>query len=197
MKIRFRVTGRFCREFTGHRWRGALKFTLICAWINKGEAGDLRRYRALWRHYSGPLQTLSVHFNIFHNSSGNLFKATPLHIIIRYRTVKPISAWKRSTSYSWINAIYLTQRWQWHRLLYTSFDVYFDLRLKKQGWGWWLETLSRSLWRHCSGPLQMLSVHFSIFHNSSGNLFKATPLHIIIRYRTVQPISACIKIYFI
>ena len=33
-----------------------------------------------------------------------------------------------------------------------SFDVYFDLRpnerLSKQSWGWWFETLSRSLWRH-------------------------------------------------
>ena len=33
-----------------------------------------------------------------------------------------------------------------------SFDVYFDLRTKerlsKQWWGWWFETLSRSLWRH-------------------------------------------------
>ena len=33
-----------------------------------------------------------------------------------------------------------------------SFDVYFDLRLNKplskQPWGWWFETLSRSLWRH-------------------------------------------------
>ena len=34
------------------RWRGALMFSLICVWINgwvnNGEAGDLRRYRA---HY--------------------------------------------------------------------------------------------------------------------------------------------------
>ena len=34
------------------QWRGAFMFSLICAWINgwvnKGEAGDLRRYRA---HY--------------------------------------------------------------------------------------------------------------------------------------------------
>ena len=33
-----------------------------------------------------------------------------------------------------------------------SFDVFFDLRLNKgyskQSWGWWFETLSRSLWRH-------------------------------------------------
>ena len=34
-----------------------------------------------------------------------------------------------------------------------SFDVFFDLspnkRLSKQSWGWWLETPSLSLWRHC------------------------------------------------
>ena len=55
----FRITGHLCGEFTGHRWiphtgqwRGALMFSLICVWINgwvnNGEAGDLRRYRA---HY--------------------------------------------------------------------------------------------------------------------------------------------------
>ena len=35
-----------------------------------------------------------------------------------------------------------------------SFDVFFDLRLNKQlskqSWGWWFETPSRSLWRHCN-----------------------------------------------
>ena len=35
-----------------------------------------------------------------------------------------------------------------------SFDVLFDLRpnerLSKQPWGWWFETLSCSLWRHCN-----------------------------------------------
>ena len=39
-----------------------------------------------------------------------------------------------------------------------SFDVFFDLRLNKQlskqPWGWWFETPSWSLWRHCNvdGP---------------------------------------------
>ena len=28
------------------QWRGALMFSLICFWINNGEAGDLRRHRA-------------------------------------------------------------------------------------------------------------------------------------------------------
>ena len=35
-----------------------------------------------------------------------------------------------------------------------SFDVFFDLhlniRLSKQSWGWWFETPSCSLWRHCN-----------------------------------------------
>ena len=35
-----------------------------------------------------------------------------------------------------------------------SFDVFFDLRLNKelskQWWGWWFETLSCALWRHCN-----------------------------------------------
>ena len=37
-----------------------------------------------------------------------------------------------------------------------SFDLFFDLRLNtrlsKQSWGWWFETLSRPLWRHCNDP---------------------------------------------
>ena len=35
-----------------------------------------------------------------------------------------------------------------------SFDVFFDMclnkRLSKQWWGWWFETPSRLLWRHCN-----------------------------------------------
>ena len=35
-----------------------------------------------------------------------------------------------------------------------SLDVFFDLRLNKrlskQSWGWWFETLSLPLWRHCN-----------------------------------------------
>ena len=42
-----------------------------------------------------------------------------------------------------------------------SFDVFFDLllnkRLSKQSWGWWFETLSRPLWRHCNASFSDLS----------------------------------------
>ena len=65
----FRVTGPLCGEFTGHRWIPSTKasdaelwfFSLICVWINgwvnNGEAGDLRRYRA---HYD-----VTVMFSLF------------------------------------------------------------------------------------------------------------------------------------
>ena len=49
----FRITGHLCGN-SAHKdqWRGALMFSLICVWINgwvnKREAGGLRRYRA---HY--------------------------------------------------------------------------------------------------------------------------------------------------
>ena len=45
----FRVTGHLCHK---GQWRGALMFSLICAWINgwvnNGETGNLKRHRA---HY--------------------------------------------------------------------------------------------------------------------------------------------------
>ena len=43
------------------QWRGALMYCLVCAWINgwvnNGEAGDLRRYRA---HYDVTLMKMGV-----------------------------------------------------------------------------------------------------------------------------------------
>ena len=32
--------------------------------------------------------------------------------------------------------------------LWCFFDLRLNKRLSKQSWGWWFETLSRSLWRH-------------------------------------------------
>ena len=44
-----------------------------------------------------------------------------------------------------------------------SFGVFFDLRLNKrlskQSWGWWFETLSRSLWRHCNAAADTWTSH--------------------------------------
>ena len=43
-----------------------------------------------------------------------------------------------------------------------SFDVFFVLslnkRLSKQLWGWWFETLSSSLWRHCNVEWKLAAI---------------------------------------
>ena len=48
----------------------------------------------------------------------------------------------------------VTGKFSAQRPVTRSFDVLFDLRLNnrlsKQSWGWWFETQSRPLWRHCS-----------------------------------------------
>ena len=44
-----------------------------------------------------------------------------------------------------------------------SLDVFFDLclnkQLRKQPWGWWFETLSCPLWRHCNGRCECLAYY--------------------------------------
>ena len=51
-----------------------------------------------------------------------------------------------------------------------SFDVLFDLslnkRLSKQSWGWWFETQSCPLWRHCN-----VAMLFAIIPNMKNRRF--------------------------
>ena len=51
-----------------------------------------------------------------------------------------------------------------------SFDVFYDLRLdkrfRKQSWGWWFETPSRLLWRHCN-----VIAHNTTLQNTSFRAF--------------------------
>ena len=66
----FRVTDHLCGDVPGQRqiphtkgqWRGALMFSLICAWIsgwvNNHEAGNLRCHRA---HYGVTVTVISIH----------------------------------------------------------------------------------------------------------------------------------------
>ena len=39
---------------------------------------------------------------------------------------------------------------QWSRTLMSSLICALNKLLSKQSWGWWFETPSRSLWRHCN-----------------------------------------------
>ena len=54
-----------------------------------------------------------------------------------------------------------------------SFDVFFDLhpnkRFSKQSWGWWFETSSPSLWRHCNGLVWWGDVMFSLASSQTNS----------------------------
>ena len=61
----------------------------------------------------------------------------------------------------------VTVMWMWipaKRPVTRSFDVFFDLRLSKrlnkQSSGWWFETLSCPLWRHCNVEDPVIRKHW-------------------------------------
>ena len=62
--------------------------------------------------------------------------------------------WKHFPRYwTFVREFTVTSEFPSQRPVTRSFDVSFDLclnkLLSKQSWGWWFETSSRSLWRHC------------------------------------------------
>ena len=56
-----------------------------------------------------------------------------------------------------------------------SFDAFFDVRLSKQPWGWWFDTPSCPLWRHCNGSCIIKPVIPVMINENKCNLF----LHIL------------------
>ena len=88
-------------------------------------------------------------------------------LIYQYRTIRPFTdiAWWRHQMET-ISALLATcagnspvpGEFPAQRPVTQSFGVIFDLRLNtrlsKQPWGWWFETLSRPLWRHCNGKIE-------------------------------------------
>ena len=69
------------------------------------------------------------------------------------------------------------------------FDVFFHLclnqRLSKQSWGWWFETPSRSLWRHCNDLLW----YFCYAYIFRTNWIKLDDLGIFIKVDSVAKYS--------
>ena len=54
-----------------------------------------------------------------------------------------------------------------------SLDVFSDLRLNKrlskQSWGWWFETLSSSLWRHCNVIARLKAILYNSHQREDCN----------------------------
>ena len=71
-------------------------------------------------------------------------------VSLGYGQLSPKSWWRHQMEiFSALLALCAAQR-----PVTRSFDVFFDLRLNKrlskQSWGWWFETPSSPLWRHCN-----------------------------------------------
>ena len=78
--------------------------------------------------------------------------SVPLGKWYRTYSLDDVIKWKHFPRYwPFVRGIH---RWIPHTKASESFDVFFDMRpnnrLSKQPWGWWFETPSRSLWRHCN-----------------------------------------------
>ena len=73
----------------------------------------------------------------------------------------------RVTGPLWGNSA-VTGEFTSQRAVTRSFDVFFDLRLSKrlskQSRGWWFETPSRPLWRHCNVCFQASNTYCSRNH---------------------------------
>ena len=62
---------------------------------------------------------------------------------------------------------------QWRGALMFSLIRALNKRLSKQSWGWWFETLSCSLWRHCNNML--------VKNRFGRNITQCTPRHMHMR----------------
>ena len=182
-----RVTGLLlAREFTGPRWipphKGFSDVELWCfLWstevcLNRrlskqscnGWWFETLDSRSLWRHCQ--MDTDNSAWSvllIFFGEKGPCERTAPsLATTLRWWALAMMTSWNGNifcvtgllrgefTGPRWIPA---------QRPVTWSFDVFFDLclnrRLSKQSCGWWFETLSRLLWRHCYGT------QFSVCYN--------------------------------
>ena len=84
----FRVTGPLCEEFPSQRpWRGAVMFSLICAWINgwvnNPEAGDLRCHRGHYDvivMYKNELKMSTTKWRPFLSAKHNVLMQTDVNL---------------------------------------------------------------------------------------------------------------------
>ena len=68
-----------------------------------------------------------------------------------------------------------------------AFDVLFDLRLNKrlskQSWGWWFETQSRPLWRHCNSNHFFFQLTTFPANNGAQNTLCGISFHVPLTWR--------------
>ena len=94
--------------------------------------------------------------------------------------------WKHfPRNWPFVRGIHRPGEFPMQRPVTRSFDVYFDLRLNKrlskQSWGWWLETLSCSLWRQSNVGVPWCLCFGSIIQDK---VFGSSPTHAALRLQS-------------
>ena len=78
-----------------------------------------------------------------------------------------VMKWKHFPRYwpfvRWIHR-WIPHKGRWRGALDVFFDLHLNKRLSKQSWGWWFETLSRPLRRHCN------ALYWTIFRKKTKHL---------------------------
>ena len=94
-----------------------------------------------WRHWGRSHFAESLAFGIIllHWALSSFWSMMPLSIGNIFRVTGPLCG-------SPVNS---PHKGQWRGALMFSLICALNRRLSKQSWGWWFETQSSSLWRHC------------------------------------------------
>ena len=151
---RFSAVLAICVGNSPHKgqWRGALMFSLICAWmngwVNNREAGDLRHHRA---HFDVKVMDFEYMRLWIGSTQFQRTSARPFPDSWWRHQMETFSALLVLCAGNWS----VTGEFPSQRPVARSYGVFFNLRLNKRlskhSYGWWFETQSCSLWRHYNG----------------------------------------------
>ena len=164
----------FVVDFTCHVWRIILHFemyTILLCWGKSGLISDWNLKPVLLVYPRSALSLWTLDMSRL-NETGH--KTTTMHNLnsqgtsisrlqgraARWPSCFSEKSWWRHQMETFSALLALcagnspaTGEFPAQRPVTRSFDVFFDLRLNerlsKQSWGWWFETPSRTLWRHC------------------------------------------------
>ena len=151
--------------------------------IERDGISNHRRLNCLYNHlfrrrtYIETTSSAIISYNFQFHLKTHQNNRMPIQSPPIYREKSVLSHKKHATSGSWrrhqmetfstslaicVGNSPVTDEFPSQRPVTRSFYVFFDLRLNKrsskQWWGWWIETLSRPLWRHCNGRAWLYSL---------------------------------------
>ena len=98
---------------------------------------------------------LVQHLCMMASSNGNIFRVTG-HLCGEFTCPRWIPHTKASDAELWCFC-----------------DLRLDKRLRKQSWGWWLETPLGPLWRHCNGK-KVTEIHVELRHHGPSQIVPVT-----------------------